>query len=90
MEQLPQVFLADHALYLETGSSFLVIDASSAYRLLDYLESHLISSHDKDEENTIENLTNQLKTTLTAGVSRKHANEWRHRWFRVYALRGHL
>ena len=90
MEQLPQVFLADHALYLETGSSFFIIDSSSTHGLVDCLESHLISTHDKDEENTIENLTSQLKMTLTAGVSRKHANEWRHRWFRVYALRGHL
>jgi hypothetical protein len=33
---------------------------------------------------------NQLKHILTSGISRKQADQWRRRWFRVYAFRGQL
>ncbi|CAF2841089.1 unnamed protein product [Rotaria sp. Silwood2] len=71
MEQLPQVFLADHALYLET-------------------DSQLFSLRHAYKTNKIENLTDQLKTALINGISRKQADQWRRRWFRVYAFRGQL
>ncbi|CAF0784454.1 unnamed protein product [Rotaria sordida] len=71
MEQLPQVFLADHALYLET-------------------DSQLLSLRHVYKTNRIENLTDQLKIALLNGISRKKADKWRRRWFRVYAFRGQL
>ncbi|CAF3462153.1 unnamed protein product [Rotaria socialis] len=71
MDQLPQVFLADHALHLET-------------------DSQLISLRHRSKTNTIESLTDQLKNTLANGISRKQADRWRRRWFRVYAFRGQL
>ncbi len=40
--------------------------------------------------NTIENLINQLKNILINGISRKQADQWRRRWFRLYAFRGQL
>ena len=58
--------------------------------LCPYLDSLLISAYGKDEENTIESLIDQLKTILSDGISRKQADRWRRRWFRVYALRGQL
>ncbi|CAF1650199.1 unnamed protein product, partial [Adineta ricciae] len=72
MEQLPQIFLADHALYLETE------------------DSQLISLHHSYKADTVESLVDQLKQTLVHGISRKQADEWRRRWFRVYAFRGQL
>ncbi|CAF0763251.1 unnamed protein product [Adineta steineri] len=71
MEQLPQIFLADHALYLET-------------------DSQLISLHHSHKMDTMEHLSEQLNKTLINGISRKQADEWRRRWFRVYAFRGQL
>jgi len=38
----------------------------------------------------MENLTDQLKTILIHGISRKQADKWRRCWFRVYAFRGQL
>ena len=51
------------------------------------LDSRLISSR---YETTIETLTDQLKNIFINGISRKKADEWRRRWFRVYAYRGQL
>lgn len=68
IEQLPQIFLADHALYLEN-------------------DSNLISRHPGD---TMENLLEQLKLISVNGISRKQADQWRRRWFRVYTYRGSL
>jgi hypothetical protein len=50
----------------------------------------LISLRDEYKVNTMENLTDQLKNILINGISRKQADVWRRRWFRVYAFRGHL
>lgn len=38
----------------------------------------------------MENLADRLKNILINGISRKQANQWRRRWFRVYAYRGQL
>lgn len=96
MEQLPQVFLADHALSLETGIIFnlyISVESSSNISMKSFffvLDSQLISSRHAHKKNTIENLTDRLKTALVSGISRKQADEWRRRWFRVYAFRGQL
>ncbi|CAF4897433.1 unnamed protein product, partial [Rotaria magnacalcarata] len=50
--------------------------------------SQLISLGHRSKTNTIESLTDQLKNTLANGISRKQADRWRRRWFRVYAFRG--
>lgn len=87
MEQLPQLFLADHTLYVETGQLCI---PSESIDLCSHLDSTLICSKVKGEENTIESVIDQLKNTLSEGISRKRADRWRRRWFRVYALRGQL
>lgn len=85
MEQLPQIFLADHVLHLENGKR----KDKKKYTLSNTicLDSNLISRHHDD---TMENLLEQLKLILTNGISRKQANQWRRRWFRVYTYRGQL
>lgn len=55
-----------------------------------HIDSRLIPLHHEYKSNRIENLTNQLKNILINGISRKRADEWRRRWFRVYAFRGQL
>ena len=50
----------------------------------------MIPLHHEYPLNTIENLTNQLKNIRINGISRKQADQWRRRWFRVYAFRGQL
>ncbi len=55
-----------------------------------FIDSRLISLRYESKINTIENLTDQLKTILINGISRKQADKWRRCWFRVYAFRGQL
>jgi hypothetical protein len=50
----------------------------------------MISLRHEYKTNSIENLADQLKSTLINGISRKQADEWRRRWFRVYGFRGQL
>ncbi len=50
----------------------------------------MIALYHEYKSNSIENLMNQLKNILINGISRKQADQWRHRWFRVYAFRGQL
>jgi len=52
-----------------------------------YLDLNIISRHHRD---TIDNLLEQLKLTLTNGISRKQADQWRRRWFRLYTYHGQL
>lgn len=85
IEQLPQIFLADHALYLENGSLRRSSDKQNRFVL--FLDSNLISRHPGD---TMENLLEQLKLISINGISRKQADQWRRRWFRVYTYRGSL
>lgn len=88
IEQLPQVFLADHALHLDTGR--YLIELFSLIQIKVFLDSRLIPLHDEYKSNTIENLTDELKNILVNGISRKRADEWRRRWFRIYAYHGQL
>ena len=91
MEQLPQIFLADHALYLETGSFLFIINPDARKLFFSFIEdSHLIPLHHFHKTDTVESLVDQLKQTLLHGISRKQADEWRRRWFRAYAFRGQL
>ena len=46
--------------------------------------------HDEYQSNAMENLIDQLKMIFIDGISRKQADHWRRRWFRVYAYRGQL
>ncbi len=55
-----------------------------------YLDSQIISLHYEYKSKTMDNLINQLKDILINGISRKQADQWRRRWFRVYAFRGQL
>ena len=42
------------------------------------------------KQRLINNLLEQLKLTLTNGISRKQADQWRRRWFRLYTYHGQL
>jgi hypothetical protein len=57
---------------------------------LNCLDSRVFSSRYENQSNAIENLTDQLKNIFINGISRKKADGWRRRWFRVYAYRGQL